>query len=132
MAFDAVVKARARQADVVLVDTAGRLHTRRDLMEEVRKIKRVLGKVRDGAPDDIWLVLDATVGQNGIVQARSFERELGLTGLIITKLDGTARGGVLIPIALELRLPIRYIGVGEDLDDLQPFNAREFAEALLG
>jgi fused signal recognition particle receptor len=132
VAFDAVVKARARQADVVLVDTAGRLHTRRDLMEEVRKIKRVLGKVRDGAPDEIWLVLDATVGQNGIVQARSFERELGLTGLIITKLDGTAKGGVLIPIALELNLPIRYVGVGEDLEDLQPFNAREFAEALLG
>ncbi len=132
VAFDAVVKARARQADVVLVDTAGRLHTRRDLMEEVRKIKRVLGKVRDGAPDEIWLVLDATVGQNGIVQARSFERELGLTGLIITKLDGTAKGGVLIPIALELNLPIRYVGVGEDLEDLQPFNAREFAEALFG
>jgi fused signal recognition particle receptor len=132
VAFDAVVKARARQADVVLVDTAGRLHTRRDLMEEVRKIKRVLCKVRDGAPDEIWLVLDATVGQNGIVQARSFERELGLTGLIITKLDGTAKGGVLIPIALELNLPIRYVGVGEDLEDLQPFNAREFAEALLG
>jgi fused signal recognition particle receptor len=132
VAFDAVVKARSRQADVVLVDTAGRLHTRRDLMEEARKIKRVLGKVRADAPDEIWLVLDATVGQNGIVQARSFERELGLTGLIITKLDGTAKGGVLIPIALELKLPIRYVGVGENLEDLQPFNAREFVEALLG
>jgi len=132
VAFDAVVKARARNADIVLVDTAGRLHTRRDLMEEARKIKRVLGKVRADAPDDIWLVLDATVGQNGIIQARSFDRELGLTGLVVTKLDGTAKGGVLIPIALELRLPIRYVGVGEDIEDLQPFNAREFAEALLG
>jgi fused signal recognition particle receptor len=132
VAYDAVVKAQARNADIVLVDTAGRLHTRRDLMEEARKIKRVLGKVRADAPDEIWLVLDATVGQNGIVQARSFDRELGLTGLVVTKLDGTARGGVLIPIALELRLPIHYVGVGEDLEDLQPFNAHEFVEALFG
>jgi fused signal recognition particle receptor len=132
VAFDAVVKARSRNADVVLVDTAGRLHTRRDLMEEARKIKRVLGKVRIDAPDEIWLVLDATVGQNGIAQARSFDSELGLTGLIVTKLDGTARGGVLIPIALELKLPIHYIGVGEELEDLQPFAAREFVEALFG
>jgi fused signal recognition particle receptor len=132
VAYDAVLRAQARNADVVLVDTAGRLHTRRDLMDEARKIKRVLGKVRADAPDEIWLVLDATVGQNGIVQARSFDRELGLTGLVVTKLDGTARGGVLIPIALELKLPIHYIGVGEDLEDLQPFNAREFVEALFG
>lgn len=132
VAYDAVVKAQARNADIVLVDTAGRLHTRRDLMDEARKIKRVLGKVRAHAPDEIWLVLDATVGQNGIVQARSFDHELGLTGLVVTKLDGTARGGVLIPIALELKLPIHYVGVGEDLEDLQPFNAREFVEALFG
>jgi len=132
VAFDAVVRAQSRSADIVLVDTAGRLHTRRDLMDEAKKIKRVLGKVRDGAPDDIWLVLDATVGQNGIVQARSFDAELGLTGLIVTKLDGTAKGGVLIPIALELKLPIRYVGVGEELEDLQPFAPEEFAAALLG
>jgi len=132
VAFDAVGRAQARSADVVLVDTAGRLHTRRDLMDEAMKIKRVLSKVRAGAPDEIWLVLDATVGQNGIAQARSFDAELGLTGLIVTKLDGTAKGGVLIPIARELRLPIRYVGVGEELDDLQPFSAREFTEALLG
>jgi fused signal recognition particle receptor len=132
VAFDAVGRAQARSADVVLVDTAGRLHTRRDLMDEAKKIKRVLGKVRTGAPDEIWLVLDATVGQNGIVQARSFDAELGLTGLIVTKLDGTAKGGVLIPIALELKLPIHYVGVGEDLEDLQAFNAREFTVALLG
>jgi fused signal recognition particle receptor len=132
VAFDAVGRARSRNADVVLVDTAGRLHTRRDLMDEAKKIKRVLGNVRPGAPDEVWLVLDATVGQNGITQARSFDLELGLTGLIVTKLDGTAKGGVLIPIILELKLPIHFIGVGEDLEDLQRFDAREFTEALLG
>jgi fused signal recognition particle receptor len=130
VAFDGIARARARGIDLVLIDTAGRLHTRRDLMDEVRKIKRVIRKAQPGAPDEIWLVLDATVGQNGIVQARSFDTELGLTGLIVTKLDGTAKGGVLIPIALELKLPIRYIGVGEELEDLQEFSAEEFARAL--
>jgi fused signal recognition particle receptor len=130
VAFDAINRARAQGIELVLIDTAGRLHTRKDLMAEASKIKRVVAKVCPGAPDEIWLVLDATVGQNGIVQARSFDAELGLTGLIVTKLDGTAKGGVLIPIALELGLPIRYIGVGEGLDDLDEFSADEFARAM--
>jgi fused signal recognition particle receptor len=130
VAFDAITRARSQNADLVLVDTAGRLHTRRDLMDEVKKIKRVIGKVREDAPDEIWLVLDATVGQNGIAQARTFNAELELTGIIVTKLDGTAKGGVLIPIVDELKLPIRYIGIGEELEDLQPFSAREFVQAL--
>jgi fused signal recognition particle receptor len=130
VAFDAINRARAQGIELVLIDTAGRLHTRKDLMAEAAKIKRVVAKVCPGAPDEIWLVLDATVGQNGIVQARSFDAELGLTGLIVTKLDGTAKGGVLIPIALELGLPIRYIGVGEGLEDLDEFSPDEFARAM--
>lgn len=132
VAFDAISRARAKGLDMVLVDTAGRLHTRKDLMEEVKKIRRVITKTRSGAPDEILLVLDATVGQNGIIQARQFHTELGLTGLVVTKLDGTARAGVLIPIVRELGLPIRYIGVGEGLEDLDEFSAPEFVEALLG
>jgi len=131
VAFDAIARARAQGAELVLIDTAGRLHTRKDLMAEVKKIKRVVNKARPGAPDEILLVLDATVGQNGIIQARAFDAELGLTGLIVTKLDGTAKGGVLLPIALELHLPIRYVGVGEGLDDLDEFSAEDFARALL-
>ncbi len=130
--FDAVTRARQRGRDVVLVDTAGRLHTRQDLMNELLKIKRVCGRVRPGAPDEIWLVLDATVGQNGLRQAQVFNEQLGLTGLIITKLDGTARGGVLIPIALELGLPIRFVGTGEGIEDIAEFDAADFARALFG
>ncbi|MFO7674753.1 MAG: signal recognition particle-docking protein FtsY [bacterium] len=130
VAFDAVTRARSRGADVVIVDTAGRLHTRADLMQEAVKIKQVLGRVRAGAPDETLLVLDATVGQNGLRQARAFHERLGLTGLIVAKLDGTARGGVLIPIALELKLPIRYVGTGETLDDLEPFEPEAYARAL--
>jgi fused signal recognition particle receptor len=130
VAFDAIARARSTGTELVLIDTAGRLHTRKDLMAEVQKIRRVVGKARPGAPDEILLVLDATVGQNGIVQARAFDAELGLTGLIVTKLDGTAKGGVLLPTALELALPIRYIGVGEGMDDLDEFSAPDFARAL--
>jgi fused signal recognition particle receptor len=132
VAFDAVAKARARNTDIVLVDTAGRLHTRKELMAEARKIKRVIAKALPGAPHEMLLVLDATVGQNGIIQAQRFDADLGLTGVIVTKLDGTAKGGVLIPIALELKLPIRYVGVGENLEDLDEFSVTEFTQALLG
>ncbi len=130
VAFDAITRARQRGRDIVLVDTAGRLHTRVDLMEEVAKIKRVCARVKPGAPDEVWLVLDATVGQNGLRQAQAFHDKLGLTGLIITKLDGTARGGVLIPIALELGVPIRFVGTGEGIEDLEEFDPDAFARAL--
>jgi fused signal recognition particle receptor len=130
VAFDAIQKATQRASDVVLLDTAGRLHTRQDLMEEVAKIQRVCAKVKPGAPDEVWLVLDATVGQNGLRQAQAFNEKLGLTGLVITKLDGTARGGVLIPIALELGVPIRFVGTGEGIEDLEEFDPTEFARAL--
>lgn len=130
VAFDTISKAAKRDMDLVLVDTAGRLHTRTDLMAEVEKIKRVCGKVREGAPDEIWLVLDATVGQNGLRQARAFDERLGLTGLIVAKLDGTAKGGVLVPIVMELGLPVRFVGTGEGLEDIEPFEPVAFARAL--
>ncbi len=131
VAFDAIQKAQSRNIDTVLIDTAGRLHTRKDLMDEAKKIKRVCQKFRYDAPDDIWLILDATVGQNGIEQAKTFNKELNLTGVIVTKLDGTAKGGVIIPIVLELGLPIRYLGLGETLDDIVEFEAYSFVKALL-
>ena len=130
VAFDAISKAVARGSGIVLVDTAGRLHTRQDLMDEVLKIKRVCGKVRPGAPDDIWLVLDATVGQNGVRQARAFHELLGVTGIIMAKLDGTAKGGVLLPVVHELGIPIRFVGTGEGLDDIEPFDPGAYARAL--
>ena len=128
--FDAVSAGRARGRDIVLVDTAGRLHTRANLMAELTKIRRVVGKAVDGAPHEVWLVLDATVGQNGLVQAREFLAASGATGIVLTKLDGTAKGGVAIAIAHELRLPIRYVGVGEGIDDLIPFVPRQYVDAL--
>lgn len=131
VAFDTIQKAQSAKFDIVLIDTAGRLHTRKDLMEECKKIKRVCQKFRADAPDEIWLILDATVGQNGIVQARTFHQELNLTGVVITKLDGTAKGGVVIPVALELNLPIRYIGIGETEDAINEFDADTFVRALL-
>jgi fused signal recognition particle receptor len=131
VAFDGLVAARARKADVVLVDTAGRLHTKSNLMDELRKIKRTLGKALPGAPHDIWLVLDATVGQNGIAQARQFHEALGITGVILTKLDGTAKGGIVVAVA-ELQLSVCYITMGEGMDDFEPFDPNTFAEALLG
>jgi len=132
VAYDGVAAARARKADVVLVDTAGRLHTKSNLMDELRKVKRTLGKAMPGAPHDVWLILDATVGQNGLAQARQFHAALGVTGVIMTKLDGTAKGGIVLAVAGELGLPLRYIGVGEGVEDLQAFEPEAFVDALLG
>jgi fused signal recognition particle receptor len=129
--FDALNAARSRKVDVVLADTAGRLPTQAHLMEELRKIKRVLGKAREGAPDEVWLVLDANTGQNGLAQVRAFDAAVGLTGLILTKLDGSAKGGIVAAIARQHPIPLRFIGVGEGVDDLRPFKADEFVEALL-
>jgi fused signal recognition particle receptor len=128
--FDAVTAAKARGRDVVLVDTAGRLHTRSNLMQELEKIRRVIGREVPGAPHETLLVLDATVGQNALVQAREFMAVAGVTGLVLTKLDGTARGGIVVAIAHELKLPIRFIGVGEGIDDLLPFDAARYVDAL--
>ncbi|MGB9742773.1 MAG: signal recognition particle-docking protein FtsY [candidate division WOR-3 bacterium] len=130
VAFDTITRAIQHRFDIVLVDTAGRLHTRQDLMAEVEKIKRVCARVKPGAPEEIWLVLDATVGQNGIRQAQTFHERLGLTGIIITKLDGTARGGIIIPVVMELKLPVLFIGTGEGINDLEPFNPDRYARAL--
>jgi fused signal recognition particle receptor len=129
--YDAWQAAKARNADVLIVDTAGRLHTKYNLMEELRKIYRVLGKQDPGAPQETVLVLDATTGQNALVQAREFQKAAGLTGLIIAKMDGTAKGGAIFPIIRELKVPVYYLGTGEQIDDLEPFNPREFVDALL-
>ena len=128
--FDAISAARARNRDVVLVDTAGRLHTRADLMAELDKIRRVAGRAAPGAPHEVLLVVDASVGQNGISQARQFLETAGVTGIVLTKLDGTAKGGVAVAIAGELGVPIRYVGVGEGIDDLLPFSADDYVDAL--
>ncbi|MCS7229648.1 MAG: signal recognition particle-docking protein FtsY [Candidatus Kryptonium sp.] len=131
VAFDTVKSALARNIDVVLIDTAGRLHTKTNLMEELKKIKRVIQKVIPDAPHEILLVIDATTGQNAIQQARQFSQAVGVTGLIITKLDGTAKGGVVFAIVNELKIPIRFIGVGEGIDELQPFDPDAFVDAIL-
>ena len=130
VAFDAVAAAKARGADVLLVDTAGRLHTKVNLMEELKKMTRILGRELPGAPHEVLLVLDATTGQNALSQARQFHEALGVTGVVLTKLDGTAKGGIVIAVHAELGLPIRYVGVGEKVDDLRPWNARAFVDAL--
>jgi len=130
VAYDATLAAKARAADVLLLDTAGRLHTKVNLMEEMKKIKRVVQRELSSAPHETLLVVDATNGQNAIVQARTFHQTLALTGIVVTKLDGTAKGGFLLPIAHELNIPVRYIGVGEKMDDLIPFRAKEFAAAM--
>lgn len=127
--FDAINAAR-RKGGILLVDTAGRLHTKANLMEELKKMKRIMSREIPGAPHEIWLVLDATTGQNAIAQARIFGAEAGVTGIILTKLDGTAKGGVVLRIAAELNIPIRYIGVGEKIDDLRQFVSEEFVAAL--
>jgi len=132
VAFDGLAAAKARKADVVLIDTAGRLHTKSNLMDELRKITRTLSKAMPGAPHEVLLVLDATVGQNGLAQARQFHEALGVTGVVLTKLDGTAKGGIVLAIAGELGLPVQYIGVGEGVEDLQAFDPESFVEALLG
>jgi fused signal recognition particle receptor len=128
--FDAVSAARARGLDVLLVDTAGRLHTRANLMAELDKIRRIVAREQPGAPHEVLLVLDATVGQNGLVQAREFQAASGATGIVLTKLDGTAKGGIAIAIAHELKIPIRYVGVGEGIDDLAPFDPAAYVEAI--
>jgi len=132
VSFDAVTAGKARGRDVVLVDTAGRLPTQLHLMDELKKIKRVIAKADATAPHEILLVIDGNTGQNALAQVRAFDDSLGLTGLIVTKLDGTAKGGVLCAIARERPIPVYFIGVGEKLEDLETFNAREFAQALLG
>jgi len=129
--YDALVSARARGIDVLLADTAGRLHNQEHLMEELKKIIRVIRKLDEHAPHEIMLVLDAGIGQNGLLQAEEFKDAVGVTGLTLTKLDGTAKGGLIFALAKKLGLPIRYIGIGESSDDLQPFLAREFVDALL-
>ena len=132
VAFDGVKAAAARDVDVVIVDTAGRLHTRENLMEELRKVSRVIGKAIPGAPHEVWLVLDATTGQNAIHQAKVFSEALGVTGIVVTKLDGTAKGGAALAVREELGVPIVWLGVGEGVEDIRPFSAAEFATALVG
>jgi fused signal recognition particle receptor len=128
--YDAVAAAKARNADAVIVDTAGRLHTKSNLMAELEKMKRTAAKVIPGAPHDILLVLDATTGQNGLAQAREFTSAVGVTGIILTKLDGTAKGGIVVAISRELGLPIRFVGTGEQINDLVPFDAETYANSL--
>jgi fused signal recognition particle receptor len=128
--FDAIQSGRARGRDPILVDTAGRLHNRANLMSELDKIRRVAGRAAEGAPHEVLLVLDATVGQNGLTQAREFTSVAGVTGIVLTKLDGTAKGGIAVAIAHDLKLPIRYVGVGEGIDDLIPFSADDYVDAL--
>ncbi|MGO9933224.1 MAG: signal recognition particle-docking protein FtsY [Steroidobacteraceae bacterium] len=129
--FDAMTAARARKIDVLIADTAGRLHTQTHLMDELKKVKRVLARLDTSAPHEVLLVLDGTIGQNAVAQAQEFNKGLGVTGLCITKLDGTAKGGVLLAIAQKLKIPIRFIGVGEQAEDFGIFNAAEFVAALL-
>ena len=129
--FDAMSAAKARNVDVVLVDTAGRLHNKQNLMNELNKISRVIDRELPGCSRETLLVLDATTGQNGLIQAKQFKEAAGITGIVLTKLDGTAKGGIAIAIAKELGVPVKYAGVGEGIDDLKPFDAQEFAQALI-
>lgn len=128
--FDALEAAKARHIDVLLADTAGRLHTQTNLMSELKKIKRVLAKLDSEAPHEVLIVLDATLGQNALNQVKQFNQDLGVTGIALTKLDGTAKGGIIFALADQMQIPIRFIGIGEAIDDLKPFNADEFVEAL--
>ena len=128
--FDALQSAKARNVDYVIVDTAGRLHTKDNLMAELEKMRRTSQRVIPGSPHEVWLVLDATTGQNGLEQARKFTESSGVTGIVLTKLDGTAKGGVVVAIARELNLPIRYVGIGEKIDDLVPFEPDKFVASL--
>ncbi len=129
--FDAITSARANKADVVLCDTAGRLHNKQNLMNELNKISRIIDRELPGCDRENLLVLDATTGQNGLTQAKQFKEAAGVTGLVLTKLDGTAKGGIVVAVANELQIPVKYIGVGEQIDDLMPFDAHDFVEALL-
>ncbi|NPV25879.1 MAG: signal recognition particle-docking protein FtsY [Firmicutes bacterium] len=128
--FDALQAARARKADLLIIDTAGRLHTKVNLMEELKKVRRVIEREYPGAPHEVLLVLDATTGQNAVSQARLFTQATGVTGIVLTKLDGTAKGGIVVAIASELQIPVKFIGIGEKLDDLKEFSASEFVDAL--
>ena len=128
--FNGVQHGVQAEADFVLCDTAGRLHTKSELMDEIKKVRRAAGKALEGAPHEVILVVDGTSGQNALIQAREFNDAVGLTGVILTKLDGTAKGGVVVAIAHELKVPIRFVGVGEKAEDLRPFNARAFVEGL--
>ncbi len=130
VAFDTVSAAQSRGADVAIIDTAGRLHTRSNLMEELKKIRRVIERKQPGAPHEVLLVLDATTGQNGLAQAKQFHEAVQVTGIVLTKLDGTAKGGIVFAIQDELRLPVLFVGVGEQIDDLQPFDPETYVEAL--
>jgi fused signal recognition particle receptor len=130
VAFDSIHAAKARNADLVFIDTAGRIHTKINLMEELKKIKRIIGRECPGAPHEVLLILDATTGQNAISQAKLFDEAIGITGIALTKLDGTAKGGIIVGITEEMKIPIRYIGVGESMDDLREFNASDFVQAL--
>jgi fused signal recognition particle receptor len=130
VAYDAIKAAKARAVDILIVDTAGRLHTKTNLMDELKKVKKVLGNEMEGAPHEVLLVLDATTGQNALVQARMFHEAIGVTGIALVKLDGTAKGGIIVAISKELNIPIRYIGIGEKLKDLRDFNPQEFVDAL--
>ena len=129
--FDAMNAARARRVDVVLVDTAGRLHNKQNLMNELNKIRRVIDREGESSSKEVLLVLDATTGQNGLIQAKQFSQSAGITGIVLTKLDGTAKGGVVLAIAKEMGVPVKYVGLGEGIDDLQPFDPAAFAEALV-
>ena len=128
--FDAIRRGCDEDYDIVIADTAGRLHTRAELMDELKKVRRVAGKALDGAPHETWLVLDATTGQNAIQQAQMFKEAMNITGIVLTKLDGTAKGGVILGICNELKVPVRYIGIGESIEDLRPFDAEAFIDAL--
>ena len=129
--FDGLQAAKARGTDVVLVDTAGRLHNKQNLMNELAKMRKIIDREAPDAKKETLLVLDATTGQNGLIQARQFKETAGLTGIVLTKLDGTAKGGIVIAIAQELQVPVKYVGLGEGIDDLQPFDAQEFLEAMI-
>ena len=131
VAFDGAQARKARGYDLLFVDTAGRLHTKHNLMEELKKVKRVIAKADPNEPKEVWMVLDAVTGQNGLEQARKFHEAVGVTGVVVTKLDGTAKGGILLPIVRELNLPIKFIGVGEQAEDLQPYDAAAYVRALL-
>ncbi len=131
VAFDAVEAARARGRDVLIVDTAGRLHSKQPLMDELSKVKRVLEKAAGRAPDEVLLVIDATTGQNGLAQARAFAEAVGVTGVVLTKMDGTARGGIVLSVREDLGLPVKFVATGEKLEDLRPFDPRSFADALV-
>ena len=131
VAFDACSSAKAKKADIVMIDTAGRLHTNENLTRQLVKMKRVIKKIDEDAPHEIILVIDSTIGKNSLIQAEQFDKALGLTGIVITKLDGTSKGGIIVDIAKELKIPIRYIGFGEKIEDLKAFDAKEFSNSLI-